>query len=255
MASDFTPAIKFVSGCLSSKLLEKTVAERTGELRAANQQLTTQAEELQTQNELIEKQRQKLVGLRTSQSHHTKHNYQLLIELIKEEIKYQTDPKAIESLEKIATIASIRAHLSRRIYEEQTKDATYRYDLLTYISKIIYELSSIAAGSNFDELQWSASVENVKLQVKEMSGSERIMNELYHNAEKYLRNLPYAPHIHIAIKKTIRAAGCLLTKTMAAATLKPCCKKVRAHLPTCTACPATLTERCVLPITTALILS
>lgn len=196
--------------------LEATVKERTRELNEVNQQLTTQAEELkrkneeisaqaeelQTQNELIEKQRQELARLRTSQSHDTKHNYQRLIELIKEEIKYQTDPKAIESLEKIATVASIRAHLSRRIYEEQIKDATYRYDLPTYINEIIYELSSIAAGSNFDELQWSASVENMQLQPKEMSGLERIMNELYHNAEKYLRNLPYAPHIHIAIKKT-----------------------------------------------------
>ncbi|WP_250632553.1 ligand-binding sensor domain-containing protein [Rhodoflexus caldus] len=189
--------------------LQREVDKATAELREKNEELakqkeeiSAQAEELKTQNELIEKQRQELADLRTSQSHDTKNNYQRLIELIKEEIKYQTDPKAIESLEKIATVASIRAHLSRRIYEEQKKDATYRYDLPTYINEIIYELSSIAAGSNFDELQWSTSVENMQLQPKEMSGLERIMNELYHNAEKYLRNLPYAPHIHIAIKKT-----------------------------------------------------
>jgi ligand-binding sensor domain-containing protein/two-component sensor histidine kinase len=189
--------------------LQREINKATAELREKNEELakqkeeiSAQAEELKTQNELIEKQRQELADLRTSQSHDTKHNYLRLIDLIKEEIKYQTDPKAIESLEKIATVASIRAHLSRRIYEEQIKDATYKYDLPTYIDEIIFQLNEIAAGSNFDELQWSTSVENVHLQPKEMSGLERIMNELYHNAEKYLRNLPYPPHIHITVKQT-----------------------------------------------------
>jgi two-component sensor histidine kinase len=75
------------------------------------------------------------------------------------------------------------------------------YDLPTYINEIIYQLNEIAAGSNFDKLEWSTSVEDLKLQAKELNYLERIMNELYHNAEKYLRDLP-APHIHITIKKT-----------------------------------------------------
>lgn len=198
-----------------NKLLEQIVAERTRELNQANsrlmlqaeelrqknEEISAQAEELKLQNEVIEKQRQELERLQVSQSHDTKNNYDRLVELIKEEIKHQTDPKAIESLEKIVTVASIRAHLSRRIYEEQRKDATYRYDLPTYINEIIYELSSIAAGSNFDELKWTTSVENFKLMAKELNYLERILSELYHNAEKYLRNLPYAPHIHITIKQ------------------------------------------------------
>jgi ligand-binding sensor domain-containing protein/two-component sensor histidine kinase len=195
--------------------LEATVKKRTRELNEANQQLaaqaedlkrkneeiSAQAEDLKAKNEIIEKQWQELAKLRASQSHDTKNNYQRLVELIREEIRYQTDPKAQKSLEKIATATSIRAHLSYRIYEKQKDDATYVYDLPTYINEIIYQLNEIAAGSNFDKLEWSTSVEDLKLQARELNYLERIMNELYHNAEKYLRDLP-APHIHITIKKT-----------------------------------------------------
>lgn len=199
---------------LENQRLEAIVKERTRELNEANQRLITQAEELRqkneeigaqaeelkTQNELIEKQRQELASLNAWQSHNTANDYQRLAELIKEEISYLSDEKAVQSLKKIATNVSIRAHLARQLYNKRKEDATYRYDLPTYVSEIIRQLDTIAAASNFDNLQWSLSVENLALSAKELSSLGRIMGELYHNAEKYLRDLLYAPHIHITVE-------------------------------------------------------
>ena len=184
------------------KRTNENLAEQAEALRMKNEEIKAQAEELKSQNELIEKQKRELERLQAEQTHNVSNNYDAAVRYLREEITRQTDPKAIDSFKRLEKILSVRSGLSRELYGRQQKNATYVYNLPTYVDTIIRKFENLAESGGLD-VEWKASVEDFKLSSRELRHLERIIVELYHNAEKYLKVLSEKkPQIRLILQQT-----------------------------------------------------